>query len=114
MARDGEIEERDIDITEFQDLLLKLMYDDSPPNPPLNKRQHKLITTSWSKYESQNQYILTEIYRPNSDYEEYLKERLEPKIVPTQTLYFDTDTLTQDIDKAINPLKNPKSDSQPK
>ena len=87
MNRHVELNERDIQISEFQDLLIKLIFDDSPPSPPMNRRQHKLVTSLWYKYKSQNQYYLTEIFKPNDSYEDYIKERSEAKIVNSKSLY---------------------------
>ena len=87
MIRNKYHDERDLKITEFQDLLLKLIFDDSPPAPPLNRRQHKLITTYWHKYKSQNQYYLTEIFKPDESYNNYLNNRTKPKIINHKSPY---------------------------
>ena len=103
MNRHVELNERDIQISEFQDLLIKLIFDDSPPSPPMNRRQHNLVTSLWYKYKSQNQYYLTEIFKPNDCYEDYIKERSEAKIVNSKSPYTKPKDFIIEIDAAFIP-----------
>tara|TARA_A100001037_G_C15045943_1_gene587732 strand:+ start:869 stop:1207 length:339 start_codon:yes stop_codon:yes gene_type:complete len=99
MIKNKDEGQRDVEITEFQDLLLKLIFEDTPPFPPLNRRQHKLITTCWNKYKSQNQYFLTEIFKPDESYNKYLIDRGKPKIINHKSPYSVSKDFTIKIDE---------------